>query len=72
MVQTDLWDAKVPTKNRFMQRTFGWDTTNPDLWPEDAWFLNTTDKELLQFKNGDPKPIFVNTTTLQLYSLVVG
>lgn len=51
MVQTDLWDSKVPTRNRFMQRTFGWDSSDVTSWPDDAWFINTTDKELKQYNN---------------------
>lgn len=72
MVQTDLWDGLVPTKNRFMQRTLAWGTTNPSIWPDDAWFMNTTDKEILQWQDGKFTPKIINENTFQAYSMVVG
>lgn len=52
MTQTDLWDGLVPTRDRFMQRTFAWGTSDPSVWPEDAWFINIPEETLKQYRNG--------------------
>lgn len=49
MVQNDLWDGLVPTRQRFMQRTFGWDSSNPTTWEDGAWFINTTENILYKY-----------------------
>ncbi len=71
MTETDLWDGKVPTRNRFMGRTFGWGNINPSSWVEDAWFMNINDDELLQYKNGTFERVIINDSTLQVYSVTL-
>lgn len=49
MAETELWDGKVPTRNRFTSRTITWDTDFPSDKIVDQLFFNTTDKSFYRW-----------------------
>ena len=51
MAETGLWDTKVPTRNRFMSRTFTWDSSFPINAIENQFFFHT-DKGIYKYNNG--------------------
>jgi len=76
MAQTDLWDGQVPTRDRLMGRTMGWDTSFPDNWQPNAFFLRT-DEDILYQNIGTVQipvwnPIILNQDDFQLFAIALG
>lgn len=62
MADTDLWDGLVPTRKRFMNRTFSWDSTPGTVHLTDQLFIDTTLKGIYKWNGTEMESVILSET----------